>query len=145
MPMGLMKPLVQEKEWRVQGNVNELRGAVSASMSHGGFSIEEEDASLEGAPYSGVALHQKVKIGMTYGSMGHSSGKELFAITGSKTKLGAAKAGETNRLHLWYYPVGENTVIHARGTGMEKNLREAFATLESTLGSRAVSPPAVAP
>ena len=145
MPMGLMKPLVQEKEWRVQGKVNELRSAVNASMSQSGFSVEEEDASLEGAPYSGVALHQKVKIGMTYGSMAHRSEGGLLEFGRSGAKTGAAKLGEPNRLHLWYYPVGENTVIHARGTGMEKNLREAFATLESTLGSRAVSPPAVAP
>lgn len=144
MPMGLLKPIVQEKEWRVQGLVNDVRSLVKTTMDRSGFSVEEEDTSLEGAPYSGVALHQKVKIGMTYGSMAHRSEGGFLEFGRAGAKTGAAKLGETNRLHLWYYPVGPNTVVHARGTGMEKNLSEAFAALESSFGARAAPAPATA-
>jgi hypothetical protein len=142
MPMGLLKPIVQEKEWRVLGAVNDVRGLVSSTMDRSGFAIEEEDTSLEGAPYAGVALHQKVKIGMTYGSMAHRSGGGFLEFGRSGAKTGAAQLGETNRLHLWYYPVGPNTVVHARGTGMEKNLTEAFSALDSSFAPRAAPAPA---
>ncbi len=145
MPMGLLKPLEQEKEWRVRGGVGELRGIVAASMKGSGFSIEEEDTSLEGAPYSGVALHQKVKIGMTYGAAMHKSGGGLGVFGREKTMTGAAKLGETNRLNLWYYAQGENTLVHAHGLGMEKNLTEAFTTLDSTFSPRAAPAPGRAP
>ena len=145
MPMGLLKPLVQEKEWRVRGGVNELRGLVATSMNQSGFPVEEEDTSLVGAPYSGVSLHQKVKIGMTYGAVSHKSGGELGAFTFGKTKTGGPRLGETNRVHLWYYAQGEKTLIHARGVGMEKNLSQAFSTLEATLAPRAAAAPTPGP
>ena len=142
--MGLLKPIEQQKQWRVRGGVNELRGLVAATLERGGFSVMEEDASVEGAPYMGVSLHQKVRIGMTYGGMRHKSGFELGAIRGEKTLMGA-KAGETNRLNLWYYAQGENTFVHAHGLGMQKNLTEAFAALDSALGPRAAPESAPAP
>ena len=145
MPMGLLKPIVQEKAWRVSGGVSELRGLVAASMNQSGFSIEEEDTSLEGAPYSGVSLHQKVKIGMTYGAAMHKSGGELGVFSRQKTVTGPAKLGETNRLNLWYYAQGENTLVHAYGLGMDKNLTVAFSALDSTFGSRAAAPARPAP
>ncbi len=145
MPMGLLKPLAQEKEWRVRGGVGELRGLVAASMKGSGFSIEEEDISLEGAPYSGVTLHQKVKIGMTYGAAMHKSGGELGVFSRQKTVTGPAKLGETNRLNLWYYAQGENTLVYAHGLGMQKNLTEAFSALESTFGPRVAATAGPAP
>ena len=52
MPMGLLKPVEQQKQWRVRGGVDELRGLAAASLQGSGFSVLEEDASLEGArPY----------------------------------------------------------------------------------------------
>ena len=140
MPTGPLKPVEQQKQWRVRGGVDELRGLAAASLQGSGFSVLEEDASLEGAPYSGVALHQKVKIGMTYGAAGRKSGFELGVIRREKSTTGPAKLGETNRLNLWYYAQGENTFVHAHGLGMQKNLTEAFAALDSTFGPRAAPP-----
>lgn len=63
-----------------------------------------------------------------------TSGTRAARLTTFMRQSGPDK---TNRLNLWYYAQGENTFVRAHGLGMQKNLTEAFAALDSTFGPRA--------